>query len=82
MKIYIILKNGSLKIVENIEDDLVFQELDVDNNYDPQFVLERSEQLLELFINGQKHHLFNKCLREWACWDECKILQQIYPKLK
>lgn len=82
MKIYIILKNGSLQVVEKIEDDFIFQELEVDDNYDPKFVLERSEQLLELLINGQEHRLFRTCMRCWLNWNDSKILQEIYKKLK
>lgn len=82
MKIFIIIKNGYLKIVQNVEDDMIFQELDVPENYDPSFVLERAEWLLELFTHGQEHHMFMPTIHRWICWDETKIMQKIYAKLK
>lgn len=82
MKIFIIIKNGYLKIVQNVEDDMIFQELDVPENYDPMFVLERAEWLLEMFTSGQEHHLFMASIRRWVCWDESRVMQKIYAKLK
>lgn len=82
MKIFIIIKNGYLKIVQNVEDEMVFQELDVPEDYDPVFVLERAGRLLELFAQGQEHHMFMSTIHRWICWDESKVMQKIYAKLK
>ena len=82
MKIYIIIKNGYLKIVNHVDDDMIFQELDVPDNYDPVFVLERAEWLLEMFMHGQEHHLFMASIRRWVYWDESRVMNKIYAKLK
>ena len=82
MKIYIIIKNGYLRIVNHVDDDMIFQELDVPENYDSVFVLERAEWLLEMFTHGQEHHLFMASIRRWVHWDESKVMNKIYGKLK